>query len=193
MRNIFKILLAGLVALPAGCSTGEQVKAVEPETVAEIQQPEPEIGSNLSVNERTVLKFFINQGITDRMALSVLMGNIKQESRFHPNICEGGARVGYDQCHTGGFGLIQWTSPARYMGLGRHASETGGDPSTLPTQLQYLVTESRWREIEHKFRTPGKSMAFYMDAAYYWLGWGVHGARTNYSHYYYANLGELPK
>ena len=45
--------------------------------------------------------------ITDKNALATIMGNIKQESDFKPNICEGGARVNYDQCHRGGFGLIQ--------------------------------------------------------------------------------------
>ena len=48
--------------------------------------------------------------ITDRNALATIMGNIKQESKFIPNICEGGARVSYSDCHSGGYGLIQWTS-----------------------------------------------------------------------------------
>ena len=30
-------------------------------------------------------------GVTDKTALAVIMGNIQQESRFTPNICEGGA------------------------------------------------------------------------------------------------------
>ena len=188
MRNVFKIMLAGLVALPAGCSTGEKVSAVEPQNVAVITQPRPEVGTNLTPRERAVLKFFINQGIKDRMALSVLMGNIKQESMFHPNICEGGARINYDQCHSGGYGLIQWTTSGRYMGLGQHASLTGGDPSTLPTQLQYLVTEREWKSVETRFRTPGKSMSYYMDAAFVWLGWGIHGARTDYAPVSYTHL-----
>ena len=40
--------------------------------------------------------------ISDRNALATIMGNIKQESRFISNICEGGARVPYDRCHRGG-------------------------------------------------------------------------------------------
>ena len=36
--------------------------------------------------------------ITDRNALATIMGNIRQESRFTPDICEGGARVTYDEC-----------------------------------------------------------------------------------------------
>ena len=44
--------------------------------------------------------------ITDRNALATIMGNIKQESKFIPNICEGGDRVSYRDCLSGGYGLI---------------------------------------------------------------------------------------
>jgi hypothetical protein len=189
MRNIFKVLMAGLMVIPAGC-TSNKVEAIQ-EPPVEVKQLE--LGTNLTPNERVVLKFFYDRGITDRMALAVLMGNVKQESKFTPDICEGGDRVGYDSCHSGGFGLIQWTTSGRYLGLGRHADRSGGDPSTLKTQLEYLVTEVEWLQIEHKFKTHGKPMNYYMNAAFYWLGWGVHGERTNHSHYYYANLGDLPK
>ena len=56
--------------------------------------------------------------VTDKTALAVIMGNIEQESRFTSNICEGGAIVPYDKCLRGGYGLIQWTTQARYDGLG---------------------------------------------------------------------------
>ena len=39
--------------------------------------------------------------ITDKNALATIMGNIKQESEFKSNICEGGARVNYNQCRRG--------------------------------------------------------------------------------------------
>ena len=48
--------------------------------------------------------------ISDRNALATIMGNIQQESKFIANICEGGARVTYENCLSGGYGLIQWTS-----------------------------------------------------------------------------------
>ncbi len=37
------------------------------------------------------------------------MGNIRQESTFVPNICEGGSRTSWGNCGRG-YGLIQWTS-----------------------------------------------------------------------------------
>jgi len=143
---------------------------------------------NGTASEQRVLEFFQERGITDRAALATLLGNIKQESLFVTNICEGGARVAYQNCHRGGYGLIQWTTTGRYDGLGRHARNIGGDPSSLETQLSYLVTEREWREVEGRFKSPGGTINSYMRAAYWWLGWGIHGNRTHYSHQYYNAL-----
>ena len=145
--------------------------------------------SRLTPPEKQVFDFLIERGITDRAAMATVLGNIRAESMFHPNICEGGARVRYAECRRGGYGLIQWTTINRYDGLGRFAQKYGGDPSTLETQLRYMVNEYQWVNIEHKFKTPGKSISYYMDAAYYWLGWGIHGNRTHYAYDYYAKLG----
>ena len=142
-------------------------------------------------NEKIVLEFLQEKGIEDRVALSVIMGNIKQESRFQSNICEGGARVPYHHCHRGGFGLIQWTTIGRYTGLGRFANRLGGDPTDLHTQLGWMVSETEWRKVEHIFKTPGLSQDSYMNAAYRWLGWGVHGERTTYSNQYINRLVQV--
>ena len=54
-------------------------------------------------NEKYVLKQLQEKtNISDRNALATILGNIKSESNFHANICEGGARVSYNQCHSGG-------------------------------------------------------------------------------------------
>jgi hypothetical protein len=107
---------------------------------------------------------------------------------FVPNICEGGSRTSYHGCRLGGYGLIQWTSADRYHGLGDFAKRYGGSPSTLPTQLRYLTTEVQWKRIENRMKTPGKSINRYMDYAYSWIGWGIHGARTSYAHEYANRL-----
>jgi hypothetical protein len=117
-------------------------------------------------------------------ALATVMGNIKQESNFLPDICEGGARVKYHQCHSGGFGLIQWTSTNRYIGLGRFANKYGGDPSTLSTQLRYMVNETQWVRYEPYLKGEGQSIDYYMKHAWNWLGWGIHGYRTKYAYNY---------
>jgi hypothetical protein len=118
------------------------------------------------------------------------MGNIKQESTFQSNICEGGSKTSYRNCY-GGYGLIQWTSANRYYGLGDFAKRYGGSPSSLNTQLRYLTNEVQWKRIEEKMKTPGKSIYSYMNAAYSWIGWGHHGARTSYAHDYASRLVQV--
>jgi hypothetical protein len=136
-------------------------------------------------NENVALKYFQDIGITDKNALATIMGNIKQESTFQSNICEGGSKRSYSSCW-GGYGLIQWTSSNRYYGLGDFARKYGGSPSELKTQLHYLTSEVQWKKIEEKMKTPGRSIDRYMNVSYNWIGWGYHGARTSYA-YDYAN------
>lgn len=183
--------LEGVSSLPPK----EEVKvSAEPkEITAPTPPPEPRyIGKGFSKSEAKILSFFQDKGIKDKAALSVVLGNIKQESRFHSNICEGGHRISYGSCRSGGYGLIQWTSSGRYHGLGRYASRTGGNPSSLDTQLGYLVTEVQWKSIEPTMKTEGLSIGTYMKAAHRWLGWGIHGNRTHYAHQYF-NLLVLDK
>jgi hypothetical protein len=138
-------------------------------------------------HENAALAFFQERGIKDRNALATIMGNIRQESTFIPNICEGGSRTSWSNCG-GGYGLIQWTSANRYYGLGDFAKKYGGSPSSLHTQLRYLTTEVQWQRIQDRMKTPGKSIDRYMDYAYSWIGWGHHGARTSYAHDYASRL-----
>jgi len=141
-------------------------------------------------SENITLKYFQDAGIKDRNALATIMGNIRQESTFIPNICEGGSIRSYHSCW-GGYGLIQWTSANRYYGLGDFAKRFGGSPSSIYTQLRYLTNEVQWKEIEDRMKIPGKSINRYMDYAYDWIGWGHHGARTNYAYDYASRLTEV--
>ena len=143
---------------------------------------------NATKNEKLVLAALQDRGITDQYALAVILGNIKQESNFHNNICEGGSRVSYHQCGWGGYGLIQWTCDSRYYGLGRHADSLGLDPTSVEAQVSYIFEEQQWKDIEHHMKTPDQSLWFYMDKAYYWLGWGIHGDRTYYAQEYLSSM-----
>ena len=144
-----------------------------------------------SKNEARVLTALQQRGITDRAAIATVMGNIKQESRFHSNICEGGARTGYWSCTRGGYGLIQWTSQGRYDGLYSHAMQVGYSPSSVDAQVSYIFTERQWQGIEEALKTPGQSINYYMQKAYRWLGWGHHGNRTNFAWEYYYDLKQV--
>jgi hypothetical protein len=166
----------------------------EPTTKTAIREVAPEkpketrlICKGCNEHENATLAYFQDRGIKDRNALATIMGNIRQESTFVPNICEGGSRTSWRNCD-GGYGLIQWTSANRYYGLGDFAKRFGGSPSALHTQLRYLTNEVQWKEIESRMKTPGKSINRYMDYAYSWIGWGHHGARTSYAYDYASRL-----
>jgi len=126
--------------------------------------------------------------ITDKNALATILGNIKQESKFHSNICEGGARVPYSDCHRGGYGLIQWTTENRYLGLGLFCQKYNCDPSSLEGQTRYMINEDIFQKYLPMFEGGGQTVRQYMVPAYYWLGWGIKGNREIYSYNYSKKL-----
>jgi hypothetical protein len=138
--------------------------------------------------ESRTLEFLQKKGITDKNALATIMGNIRQESTFIPNICEGGSRTSYEGCRSGGYGLIQWTDSARYHGLGNHAYKIGANPSALETQLDYMINEYDWKMIEGQMKTPGLTINDYMRLARKWIRWGHHGARTDFAYNYASKM-----
>ena len=142
-----------------------------------------------NVQEQYVLEQLQTQAeIKDKTALAVIMGNIKQESGFRPNVCEGGAILPYDQCLRGGYGLIQWTTQARYDGLGIFCRRYDCDPSSLSGQVRYMINELKFRAELAEFQTPHQPVPYYMNSASYWLGWGVFGNREQYSYDYLKRL-----
>jgi hypothetical protein len=126
--------------------------------------------------------------VTDKTALAVIMGNIQQESNFVPNVCEGGQIIPYDQCLRGGYGLIQWTTPNRYHGLGVFCKRYDCDPSSLEGQTRYMINELKFRQELSEFQTKYQTIPYYMNSAYYWLGWGIKGYRESYSYSFLNRL-----
>lgn len=201
MLNAFTIAAAltgsaatSMALLPSPAATATIPYSVireEPEVKVAIREAAPEkprevrlICKSCNANEQIALQKLQDHGIKDKHALATIMGNIRQESTFIPDVCEGGARTGYHGCRSGGFGLIQWTSENRFLGLGQHARRIGGNPSTIQTQLSYLLEEGDWKMIEDRMKTPGKTIDDYMRLARKWIRWGHHGARTAYAHDY---------
>ena len=145
-----------------------------------------------SVNEKYVLaNLQEHTKISDRNALAVIMGNIKQESKFISDICEGGARVSYTECKAGGYGLIQWTTIGRYKGLGNFCAKFGCDPSSLEGQTRWMINEPIFQKVLPHFEGGGQTIAYYMKPAYYWLGWGIKGNRELYAYDYVKKLEYL--
>ena len=140
-------------------------------------------------NEKYVLEQLQEKTkITDKNALSTIMGNIKSESNFIPNICEGGARVPYNKCLRGGYGLIQWTSIGRYNGLGSFCKKYGCDPSSIEGQTRYMINEPIFQRYLPEFEGRGRGVHQYMVPSYYWLGWGIKGYREQYAYQYTKKL-----
>jgi hypothetical protein len=183
-----------LALLPTPAATATVPYSIireEPESKVAILEAAPEkpkemrlICKDCNANEQIALRTLQDRGIKDRNALATIMGNIRQESTFVSNVCEGGARTSYHGCRYGGYGLIQWTSEGRYRGLGHHARKIGKDPSSLDAQLSYIFEEPQWKSIEQKMLMPGRTINDYMRTAHRWIGWGHHGARTNYAYDY---------
>lgn len=197
LRKILPLVLAS--SIPAACAYP---------SISEIKNPPP---VDVSVNEEKAVpievvekewkcpgcnkneQYVLQQlqaktKISDRNALATIMGNIKSESNFHANICEGGARVPYNRCYSGGYGLIQWTSTGRYYGLGKFCKRYGCDPSSLEGQTRYMINEPIFQKLLPEFEGAGQTVDQYMVAAYYWLGWGIKGYRQQYAYDYTKKL-----
>ena len=191
---MIKILIAS-TAVTVGLISPQIPQAEVPETKPEIQ-PLPVIPyeaswkcEDCSPEEQYVLEELQEHTkISDRNSLATIMGNIKQESKFIPNICEGGARVSYSDCRSGGYGLIQWTSINRYNGLGKFCDKYGCDPSSLEGQTRYMINENVFQRYLPEFEGRGKTVRQYMVPAYYWLGWGIKGNRELYAYDYHKKL-----
>jgi|TARA_Y100000015_G_scaffold32694_1_gene32559 hypothetical protein len=187
-RTISPMIAKALIAL--GFMTAQEVPqqpVVQPIPV--VQYEASWKCDDCTPEEKYVLKELQNKTrITDRNALATILGNIKQESLFIPNICEGGARVSYNNCHSGGYGLIQWTSVGRYNNLGKFCNKYDCDPSSLEGQTSYMINESTFQRYLPEFEGSGKTVRQYMVPAYYWLGWGIKGNREIYAYEYTKKL-----
>jgi len=181
-----KAIIATVLAAGAACAYPSEIKS-PPVAIEVVRKTWKCPGCN--DNEKYVLAQLQEQTkISDKNALATIMGNIKQESMFHPDICEGGARVPYEQCHSGGYGLIQWTTKARYLGLGSFCKKYDCNPSTIEGQTRYMINENQFQKLLPEFEGRGFGVHQYMVPAYYWLGWGIKGDREYYSYNYSKQL-----
>ena len=93
MNKIFNAIVATALITGTACvaSTPKDI-SVNEETAVPVQIEDIKTWTcpDCSPNEKYVLKQLQEQTrITDRNALAAILGNIKSESNFHSNICEG--------------------------------------------------------------------------------------------------------
>ena len=190
--TIATTLGAGVLGTAVALSVAPTIMVTSPPPVIEITvedfEPKWILPSGTPAEQYVLKELQEHTKIQDRNALATVLGNIKQESNFVPNVCEGGARVSYSDCHSGGYGLIQWTSLGRYNNLGKFCDKYGCDPSSLEGQTRYMINESVFRRYLPEFEGRGKTVSQYMVPAYYWLGWGIKGNRELYAYDYHKKL-----
>ena len=141
-----------------------------------------------SPNEKYVLEQ-LQEHTKSPIAMLLLRSwvTLNKKATSIPNICEGGARISYDACRSGGYGLIQWTSINRYNNLGKFCEKYGCDPSSLEGQTRYMINESTFQKYLPEFEGRGHTVSQYMVPSYYWLGWGIKGNRET------SMLTSMPK
>ena len=196
-------LLRFIIPISLGVITGKIISPMILETLASFLIPQQTAATPIAVvpyeyswkcedcspEEQYVLSELQSKTkIRDRNALATIMGNIKQESNFRANVCEGGARVPYSDCHRGGYGLIQWTSVNRYNNLGKFCTKYKCDPSSLEGQVRYMINESVFQRYLPEFEGRGRTVHQYMVPSYYWLGWGIKGNRETYAYEYVKKM-----
>ena len=117
--------LVSVALIGASCAT----KAVEKEVVSIPVEPYVPTWKciDYTIEEQYVLLNFKNTRITDKNALATILGNIKRESKFYSNICEGGAEFLTLIAIGVGTDSFQWTTENRYLGLGLFCDKYGCD------------------------------------------------------------------
>ena len=183
--RILAVAAAGLLSSSASSKLPEPLPV--PQVPVQIDVPQL-LCLGCTPRENRALKVLNDRGVTDRRAQAVILGTIKQESKWQPAVCEGGAITSYRKCTRGGYGLIQWTSVHRYNGLGHFAHSTGSTPENFDTQLNYIFKEREWKAVEPVFRTAGLSLHQYENAEYRWIGWGIRGHRDTYTQDYLSRI-----
>lgn len=115
----------------------------EPESVRKIredptmqdwipQSPPKKVGDTA----RYAYNYLNQKGIPEHVSAGIV-GNLMKESNLNPRIQDGDKRGGIG-------GIAQW-DPTRSRGLLNFGQQTGGDPYSLETQLDFVLHESKQR------------------------------------------------
>ena len=51
-----------------------------------------------------------------------------------------------------------------------------------------MINELRFRYELSEFQTNHQTVPYYMNSAYYWLGWGIKGKRESYAYTFLQKL-----
>ena len=124
----------------------------------------------LSVNEKEIVEILVYYGILDNTAISVILGNIKQESNFNP--------LAYNS-YEDAVGLIQWRLSRK-----RRLETYCPDISSVRCQMHFAFSEPDFKVVENDLKSVGMSMDFYQEAMRKYLRFGHFGNRLAYAKQY---------
>lgn len=99
-------------------------------------------------NAEKIMRYLVGKELTIAQAAGI-MGNIRKESNYQPNIEQGGAKVddNYILKDGVGFGLVQWTSGGRQQGLVKYSESSSRSITDMSMQLDYI-----WQELSTGYK-----------------------------------------
>lgn len=109
-----------------------------------------------TANMKTLFSYFTSQGLSDNLAAGIL-GNIKAESGFNPNVLYGGATGTVFDQQSLAYGLIQWTGPDARASLYNWCTANNCDPDTLDGQAKWIVAQIKGINLNDETNTANAS------------------------------------
>ena len=109
-----------------------------------------------AANMKTLFSYFTSQGLSDNLAAGIL-GNIKAESDFNPNVLYGGATGTVFDQQSLAYGLIQWTGSDARASLYNWCTANNCDPDTLDGQAKWIVAQIKNINLDDETNTANAS------------------------------------
>lgn len=109
-----------------------------------------------TANMKTLFSYFTSQGLSDNLAAGIL-GNIKAESGFNPNVLYGGATGTVFDQQSLAYGLIQWTGSDARASLYNWCTANNCDPDTLDGQAKWIVAQIKGINLNDETNTANAS------------------------------------
>lgn len=107
-------------------------------------------------NMKTLFNYFTSQGLSDNLAAGIL-GNIKAESEFNPNVLYGGDIGTVFDEQSKAYGLIQWTGSDARASLYNWCTANNCDPDSLDGQAKWIVAQIKGINIDDEANSQNAS------------------------------------
>lgn len=109
-----------------------------------------------TANMKTLFSYFTSQGLSDNLAAGIL-GNIKAESEFNPNVLYGGDIGTVFDEQSKAYGLIQWTGSDARASLYNWCTANSCDPDSLDGQAKWIVAQIKGINLDDEANSQNAS------------------------------------